>query len=381
MAIENEGTGAPVVEGAGTIDQGSEPTPEEAALSAMDEGIAAVSVQDDAAATPAPTPAPAAAAPNDDGATAADGAVKPEGATQPETPAAAAPNAETEQEIVTLGLKEASAERFRSLSNEVRELAPLRDALKTAGIDDVAALPTLVQESRDYRDLIGMVQSTGASPEQYGMALDYIKAVNAAQTGDRQAAERAYSTMEAELKALATMLGKPVPGVYDPLQEFPDLAKMVTDGDMTPAAAAELAGLRKGQALEATGRQVQQQVASQRQQQEYAQQQAEQQGTNALNRLGAELAASDPQFAMKAPALVAKLQEVREKVHPSEWESVARALYSMIQAPAAAAPAPARPAAKPTPGPVRGLSLHQSVMPTTDDPMEALEQGIAAASM
>jgi hypothetical protein len=290
-----------------------------------------------------------------------------------------AKNEEVEKEITALGLKEASAERFRTLANEVRTFAPMKTALEQAGITDASRIPELLQHDKDYGDLIGMVRDTGATPEQYGMALDYIKAANLAHAGDRQAAEQAYGVMQAELQVFAKMLGKPVPGVYDPLAEFPDLAAQVGDGDLTQKAAEEIASLRKSQAMDATRTH----VAQVRDQTAQQQNDAVQRGTSDLNQLGVELAAADPQYQAKLPVLIEKLREVQQNLPPTQWASMARTLYSMIQVPVSAAPIVtqgAKPAAKPVPGPIRGVSMHPHVTPVTDDPYEAMEQGIAAAS-
>lgn len=299
-----------------------------------------------------------------------DPAAKPPGDAEAE---AAKRDEATETEVASLGLKDKSAERFRSMANEIKELAPIRDALEKAGIKDVAQLPQITQHANDYRELIGMVQDTGATPEQYGTALNYLKVVNAANAGDVKAAEAAFAMMSEELTTLAKMLGKEVPGIVDPLVDYPDLAKQVSDGDMTRAAALEVVQARNARAMG--------DARHQRTEQQTQQQQAIQQGVQSLDALGNELAASDPHYATKAPILIAQLRAIQEVLPPSLWAQKARAMYQAIPNPAPVAAAPAAPTpARVVPGAVRNTSHRPAVIPVTDDPFEALEQGLAAAS-
>lgn len=355
---------------------------EQEALSAMDAGLATeaeVTLPAAPAATAPAAPATEPAVPvpgTPEAAAAAAAAAAVVDPTQPAAdPAKPVRDEATEAEIKALGLKEGkSAERFRAMAGEIKTLAPLREALDKAGIKDVAQLPELARHASDYRELIGMVQDTGATPEQYGMSLDYLKVVNAANGGDRAAAERAYEMVSGELATLAKLIGKPVPGVHDPLEAHVDLKQMVADGDITPAAALEMAQLRQGRQLD-DGRQ---RLIDQQKERQQQQDQASAQGVASLNALGAELAAADPHYAAKAPALVAALQEIRDKVPPAAWAATARALYSRLPNPVAA-PAPAT-VARPAPGPVRGNNVRPAVVAVTDDPFEAMGNGIAAAN-
>ena len=353
-----------------------EPSAEEAALAAMDEGLstaaepaeAAAPVTEaakdpvaDPAAAPIPGTAEAVAADADAAAAAKAAEAKP------------APDETTEAEIKALGLKEGkSSERFREMAGEIKAMAPIKEALEKAGIKDVAQLPELVQHATDYKELIGMVQDTGATPEQYGMTLDYLKVINAANGGDRAAAEQAYAIVSGEMAALAKLLGKEVPGLHDPLADHPDLQQQINMGEISRPAALELAALRQAQALDSGRRQIE----SQR----HDAQAEQQRGVEGLNALGAELSA-DPQYAQKAPVLVAALRAMQETTPPAKWVETARKIYAGIPAMAVvAAPAPAPAPARVTPGPVRGSNVRPAVMPVTDDPFEAMEQGIAAAS-
>lgn len=364
-------------------------------MAALDAGIAAA----DAEAAPAADAVPADAAPvaDADAPPADDPATVPPADGQPpaqpqegappadgQPPAAAEgdqqPDADTEAEIASLGLKEKSAERFRGMAAEIKELAPLREAMKAAGIEDVARLPELVQRSKVGEDMVQMVVETGASPEQYGMALDYLGLIGKAQQGDLVAAEKAYEVMGKEYAALAKMLGKEAPGIHDPLANHQDLRAEVEAGDLPRARAVEIAGQRDRAAY--TGS-----VDRQRTESQQAAERAQEAGIQWLTRFDADMRAADPTYEAKRPALDAEVRRIRAQYHPSQWAEQTALAYARIPAPVAAAnPAVAAPAApvapsQPRPGPIRPSGPRPAMDPTTfASPMDALEYGIQQAS-
>lgn len=359
-------------------------------MAALDAGIAAADAETAPTAEAAPVetpPADATTPPADEpnAAPPADGQppAQPQEGAPPadgQPPAAAEgdqqPDADTEAEIASLGLKEKSAERFRGMAAEIKELAPLREAMKAAGIEDVARLPELVQRSKVGEDMVQMVVETGASPEQYGMALDYLGLIGKAQQGDLVAAEKAYEVMGKEYAALAKMLGKEAPGIHDPLANHQDLRAEVEAGDLPRARAVEIAGQRDRAAY--TGS-----VERQRTESQQAAEQAEQRGIQWLQQFDAEMAQEDPSYAAKRPQLNEAVRQIREQYHPSEWAQRTALAYARIQAPAAAAPAVAAPPApvQPRPGPVRPSGPRPAMDPTTfASPMDALEYGIQQAT-
>lgn len=328
---------------------------EDQALAAMDDGI-------DAASDPVREPIAEPEAP-------AEPVIEPIPGTEAAKPEVPEPDKETETEIKTLGLKTKAAERFRSLTGEVKSFAPIKAELEKAGITDATAfveqLPRMVQQSKDYVDLIGMVQDTKATPEQYGYTLDYLKDANAAIGGDLAAAQRAFDKASGEVAAWAQLLGKEVPGVYDPLSTHTDLQQEVAAGDITRDRALELARQRTELAVNQTTRQ---------HQNDATQHDTEvRNGTQALNQLGATLAGADPDYARKQPFLMPTLRVITQTMPPSQWVAATQQAYAQIPAMPVAAVAP-----KPTPGPVRpgpvGRNLHQ----ITNDPLEAMNAGIAA---
>ncbi|PZS88155.1 hypothetical protein [Stenotrophomonas maltophilia] len=359
-------------------------------MAALDAGIAAADAETAPAAEPAQVetpPADAATPPADDpnAAPPADGQppAQPQEGAPPadgQPPAAAEeeqqPDADTEAEITALGLKEKSAERFRGMAAEIKELAPLREAMKAAGIEDVARLPELVQRSKVGEDMVQMVVETGASPEQYGMALDYLGLIGKAQQGDMVAAEKAYTTMAGEMAALAKMLGKEVPGVHDPLANHQDLRAEVEAGDLPRARAVEIAGQRDRAAY--TGS-----VERQRTESQQAVEQARQDAFDGLQAYDAEMKATDPSYLAKREVLQGHVKAIMATYPPREWERRTAIAYASIKLPAqpaAATPTPAQPL-QPRPGPIRPGGPGPAMVPTTfASPMDALEYGIQQAN-
>lgn len=211
----------------------------------------------------------------------------------------------------------------------------------TTLVDTAKTLTAEVQKVTAERDeILGYIQQTGATPEQYSQTLNYLSLVNSPNRADQ---EKALEVMLQEVNALSRMLGKPVPGV-DLVSEHADLVQAVREGDISPQHAQELAAAR-AQAKVAT-------VREGAAQQNTAAQQEIQAGRDALTALGNQLAA-DPHFAYKRGILVETLKPVFASIHPSKWASTFKAAYDKLPAPVAAAPAP-KPAVKlPTNTPLR----------------------------
>lgn len=301
----------------------------------------------------------------------------PEPAAKPDKPVEAAKPDEAksedsaEKEMADLGIKnERTRERFTALYNENKELRPLKEAMAAAGVTDAAKLPEVFARAKAADEIETAIRSTEASPEQFGMALDYLRLANAAAKGDMKAAEQAYEFMQKELTVWGTLLGKEAAGV-DPLAQHQDLAAAVEAGDMSKKYALELAAQRNQARVVESNRQSQTEAERQTQAMEH--------GRVALNTLGAELAASDPDYAQKVEFLKPTLAIIRQSLPPERWVEATREAYARL--PSIPKPAPA-PAPKPAPShvPLRPAGARGSMVAITDDPMEALEQGLAAAS-
>ena len=212
--------------------------------------------------------------------------------------------AAVDAEVASLGLKEKAAARFHELAARAAEAEQFRGAAERA-------------QQWEERIL-----STGANPEQFGQAMNYLTLLN---SGDPANLELAFQQVEGEYLALARALGKPAGGAIDPLDDHPDLAEKVANMDMDRATAMEVAGMRAQMRLREASTQV-------RTQQD-AYQKARQDGAAQLVALETELRASDPVgYDIKLKALTPALTEAVNTLPPERWAPFARKLFSTIPA-------------------------------------------------
>jgi hypothetical protein len=138
--------------------------------------------------------------------------------------------------------------------------------------------------------------------------------------------------MSNELSALAQALGKPAPGVYDPLSEHSDLQQRVNDGEISTEDAHELASARAARALSQTHQQQQQQQADDQQEIQTA--------LADVRRLGEQLQLADPSFAAKMPYMEPIVTAaVKSGAPPSQWRAMIESAYNGLPAmPAVATP-------------------------------------------
>ncbi|HDS1100478.1 TPA: hypothetical protein ACOEPF_000416 [Stenotrophomonas maltophilia] len=338
--VQPADTGAPPV-----ADGGDTPQPAAAELDAFSAGVEAAREQE-AREDLLPGDAPAAA----DGQQPQDGT--------PATPAAAEPNAPpaneqppaqpahpqqptVEDEVKQLGLKERAAERFQELHTQ----------------------------ARDARERVSQweetVQSTGATPEQFGGALRYLSDIN---SGDPKRMADAYERMQGELQWLGQQLGREAPG-FDPLSAHPDLAGRVTSGDITRDVALELAQHRQTGQLQQNHTQAQQD----RQQQDLQYQQ----GIASVQALGTHLRAGDALFDQKLALLAPTIDIIQRTLPPAQWQTEIHRAYLALPATAVAAPAAAAPVARSAPNPIRANSAAPVAPQIT--PENAFDIGVQAA--
>lgn len=273
---------------------------------------------------------------------------------------------DAEKEIASLGLKGRSAERFQHMAGEIKTLAPIKEALEKAGITDLADVPRILERAKTADDWEDAVLSTKSTPEQVGMAFDYLRHANQAQTGDVAAAEKCYEYLTAELKVFGSLLGKEVQGVIDPIEGHADLKEALDNGEITRTYALQIAASRTQGSI-ATKR-------DEQLQQENDSRQLFDAGTNSLNDLGDVLAKADVHYEAKLKYFMPIVKTIRATCHPSEWAKRSRDAYLEIPDPVVAAPM-AR-----TPAPIRPAGLAPGLTPVTDDPMEAFDLGVAAAN-
>lgn len=213
-------------------------------------------------------------------------------------------------------------ERMRTLIKTTKELTAARD-----------------EAVQNFDFLVQGVQSTGATPEQYGETLSWLKLFN---SGDPAQQEKALELVETVAERLATMLGKER-RVADPLAAHADLQDSVQKGKITPEYAREIARTRQKQHF------TQELTTAQRQeqQQQEQQQQAIAQAKLDLDTVEKDLKANDPHYAAKRAQLVPILKPLFQTIHPSKWAASFQEAYRRMQFTPAARPKPVVPANQP----------------------------------
>lgn len=257
---------------------------------------------------------------------------------------------------------------------------PLPNALKKETKERIQTLVGMVKENTtklervqaDHNEMMGMIQETRATPEQYGQALDYLRMVN---SGDPAQQEQALAVMQRELNALARMLGKPVPGV-NLLEGHDDLIQEVGTGRISAERAAEIAGARERQ----TFQQRQGQAVQQGQQTAQIHAQARQQ----LNQLGIRLQRENPtMYAAKRAVLAEALKPVFAQINPAQWAATYERAYNKLQIQPVARPNPTPTVTTPTipqNTPLRGANPAGGQRAAPKSIAEAIDFGIADAS-
>lgn len=267
---------------------------------------------------------------------------------------------------------------FRKLQVEDPVNAPIPKYLKETTQKRMTKLVEIAKDlttkhataQRDRDEIIGMITETGATAAQYTQALSYLRMVN---SRDPAQIKLAIGVMQEELTALSRMSGTPVAGV-DLLANHTDLKQAVEAKQITPELAAEIAAGREQRAHQGV-------VARNAQQSDAQAQQEHAAGVKALNDIGKQLAAGDPNYRAKAQAVLATIGEQMKKVPPSQWAQTFLVAYTTYKAPAAAKPA-VRKAAPVVPKnqPLRGNNPSGGQQSAPKSLEDAINMGIAAGT-
>ena len=193
-------------------------------------------------------------------------------------------------------LKSETRERMTSLINTVKE----KDT-------------QLAQVTQNFDYMVGGIQATGATPEQYGETLSWLALFN---SGVPENQLKALELVESVAERLATLLGKERT-VGDPLKAHADLQEAVRTGKVTQEYAKEIARTRNGQQFrtELTT------TATQQQQQQAEAQRVETQARTDLTALEDALRSVDGKEydAIKA-SIVPVLKPVMAAINPAQWK-------------------------------------------------------------
>lgn len=282
----------------------------------------------------------------------------------------AEPDAATEKEIADLGLKGKTAVRFRELSRDRSEMAPIREALTAAGITDFTTLPAQLEQmsrmAKFAEEWTETIQSTGANDQQFGAVLGYLQLVN---SGDPQSLQKAYDAMKMEMDWLGEKLGIISAGGTDPLEAHADLKEEVRTGALERKRAEEIAQSRNRtkarEKLEAD-------TIAQRQAQ--AQEFTPERGVEAVKNLANELYATDKEgFAARLKVMEPGIQTIQATMPPAKWEGAVRELWKRT-------PAPKAQKAKIKDLPLRGTGNNDNMGRKPKDALDAFSMGVEAAN-
>ena len=303
------------------------------------------------------TDAPAGTAPATVG---ADGKpVAPAGAKLDEAAPAADPLDRALNDPIPNALKKETKERIQTLAGKVREL-----------------VPQIEERNRDLEAIMNPILESGATPVQYKQSLDYLRLVNSPSRADK---EKALEIMQGEIRALASMIGKPVPGVNF-LEGHDDLIQEVGTGRLTHERAMEIAAARAAQGYQ---KKTEERVNLDRENAR-TQNEAVAVGREALNQLEASLKA-DPSYFAKKAILIGQLKPTFARLHPSQWAAAFHQAYIALPAPARPVPPPPTPSqgAKPSNGggntPLRASNPAGAQQPAPSSLAEAIDFGIRNA--
>lgn len=225
------------------------------------------------------------------------------------------------------GLSQEAQRRFQTLVGDNKTMRAENEKLK-AQTEQFTGQQQAVQGFQQIFDDCKM------QPDQFGLAVDFIKAVNTQDYG------RAEQILIEEMRQLSLRTGRDL-SAPDALAGFPDLKQAVADGQATRAHALELAKGRAAQQQQTQQRQVQERFT---QQQEATSKQIDA-GGKAVNEWCARMATADIDWPAKSAKLEAELDFLAENVPPTQWVAHLERFYRMINvAPAAQrrGPAPLR---------------------------------------
>lgn len=287
----------------------------------------------------------------------------------------AAAKAEDDKAVQDLGLKGKAEQRFRDLSGQVRELSQKLEAV--GGEEAVKTLTELggkeglqrtIEDAKAQHQWDQHMASLGCTPEQFGEAMGYLKAIN---SQDPVVLKQARDNLLKEVSLLDERLGEKTER-HNPLEQHADLKAKVQRGEMDEEDALEVVRLRR-EAAEAK-------ALREQSTQTQTQEQAMQQGQQALAALGTQLKQrdGDKDFADKMQVIGPVLDKALPQLPPAQWQQYAADLYASVTLPKA--PQPPRVGKSPvrqsygTSGAAGDVHRNKPA-----DPLDAFDQGVAEA--
>lgn len=228
-----------------------------------------------------------------------------------------------------------------------KEPDPINDPLpKGVSAETTQRIRTLIERTKeadtraekatnDFNYLVQGVQSTGATPEQYGETLSWLALFN---NPDPEKKGQALDLLVGVAERLATSLGRELK-FNDPLEAHTDLKQAVQAGQITVQLAREVARSRNQGSFNTQL----QTAASERQAAEAAAAQEKEQARVDLNALEQSLRATDKDYDRKREAILPAVEAAFKRLRPGQWKDAFTEIYRNARV------AP-RPVARPNPG-------------------------------
>lgn len=193
---------------------------------------------------------------------------------------------------------------------------PIPEDVKGRTRERMVSLVDKVKEQAEQigvqHQLVDSITSTGATPEEFGAMLGYMRWVHSDKPEDlRQAKELLLS----ELEGISLKLGEAAPGI-DFLAKFPDLQAKVNNGQITTEDAQEIALHRQRGVVKTTHETRAQETT----QQQAAVTAARNAAIQDLDGLGKTLSSTDPDFATKHAILQPVIASLGQ-LPPARWKA------------------------------------------------------------
>jgi hypothetical protein len=206
------------------------------------------------------------------------------------------------------GLRPKAQERFRALVDNNKQVTQELDTAKNA-----------------MAEIHKTVESSGMSPEEFGLMLSYAQMANSGQKDDH---EYAFKMIETEYKRMAAKLGVEVEGVEqaDLFADFPDIKEKVDGYELSKEDALEIVNARK-------------KLQPQTQEQQPFSQSPPAPVNDAEEKAGAiegvknfmaNMEKTDIDFKSKESVLLEQVEEIRKNYPVAQWPAIVKQLYSNI---------------------------------------------------
>ncbi len=234
-----------------------------------------------------------------------------------ETPVKSDAEKSVEEELDSLEIKsEKGRNRVQPIISENREFKEIMKEFEFESRDDMRSFMSQAVEHDN------LIQQSGISPDQYGNMMQYGYLRNSQNPDDRM---KAYELLKQDFESLGAELGV-VDAKINPYSKHKDIAEMVENGDITEAAALELAALRARKEHEDSySRQNADEI---KRQQEHGA--VVNKGNETVNQLLGYIKKELPDAAVVLPIIAPEIEKIKASFHPSLWADQIAMLYDTV---------------------------------------------------